>query len=190
MWSDTLEDQVWNQTRGHRMLTQKCSMTSKQGKATTNLAECWMHIRSKFDGGKVINRPQSGHRCMGLVYAKTLGDLMSGEGLPRLLQTKFLLTWQHLLLTVWQKIKNERQQAQPKSRRKSKYLKLDDTPAARKAYDWHDDGISPDDTTADVSPAQLQIMVERAKSQSFWERGSTREQLIVINGDRNEDNEL
>ena len=29
-------------------------------KATTNLAESWMHIRCKFDGGKVINRSQSG----------------------------------------------------------------------------------------------------------------------------------
>ena len=25
------------------------------GNHTTNLAECWMHIRTKFDGGKVIN---------------------------------------------------------------------------------------------------------------------------------------
>ena len=36
--------------------------------ATTNVAESWMHIRSKYDGGKVINRSQSGsweHRCMG-----------------------------------------------------------------------------------------------------------------------------
>ena len=35
---------------------------------TTNLAECWMHIHSKHDGGKVINRSQSGsweHRYMG-----------------------------------------------------------------------------------------------------------------------------
>ncbi len=30
------------------------------GNHTTNLAECWMHIRTKFDGGKVINRSQSG----------------------------------------------------------------------------------------------------------------------------------
>ncbi len=30
------------------------------GNYTTNLAECWMHIRTKFDGGKVINRSQSG----------------------------------------------------------------------------------------------------------------------------------
>ncbi len=30
------------------------------GNHTTNLAECWMHIRTKFDGGKIINRSQSG----------------------------------------------------------------------------------------------------------------------------------
>ena len=38
------------------------------GNVTTNLAECWMHIRSKFDGGKVINHSQSGsweYHCMG-----------------------------------------------------------------------------------------------------------------------------
>ena len=35
---------------------------------TTNMAESWMHVRSKYDGGKVINRSQSGsweHRCKG-----------------------------------------------------------------------------------------------------------------------------
>ena len=35
---------------------------------TTNLAECWMAIRSKFDGGKIINRCQRGSwnaRCVG-----------------------------------------------------------------------------------------------------------------------------
>ena len=38
------------------------------GNFTTNLAESWMHIRAKFDGGKVINRSQSGSwevRCSG-----------------------------------------------------------------------------------------------------------------------------
>ena len=30
------------------------------GNFTTNLAESWMHIRSKFDGGKQINRIQGG----------------------------------------------------------------------------------------------------------------------------------
>ena len=43
---------------------------------TTNLAEAWMHIRSKFDGGKVINRSQSGswqHRCAGAGLQHNLG---------------------------------------------------------------------------------------------------------------------
>ena len=46
------------------------------GNETTNLAESWMHIRSKFDGGKVINRSQSGsweHRCMGAGLRQNLG---------------------------------------------------------------------------------------------------------------------
>ena len=43
---------------------------------TTNLAESWMHIRSKFDGGKVINRSQSGswrNHCMGAGLQQNLG---------------------------------------------------------------------------------------------------------------------
>ena len=46
------------------------------GNVTTNLAECWMHIRAKFDGGKVINRSQSGsweHRCMGAGLQQNTG---------------------------------------------------------------------------------------------------------------------
>ena len=45
------------------------------GNVTTNLAESRMHIRMKFDGGKVINRSQSGsreHRCMGAVWRFTV----------------------------------------------------------------------------------------------------------------------
>ncbi len=43
---------------------------------TTNLAKSWMHIRMKFDGGKVIHRSQSGsweHRCMGAGLRQNLG---------------------------------------------------------------------------------------------------------------------
>ncbi len=43
---------------------------------TTNLAESWMHVRTKFDGGKVINRSQSGsweHRCMGAGLQHNMG---------------------------------------------------------------------------------------------------------------------
>ena len=43
---------------------------------TTNIAESWMHIRSKFDRGKVVNRSQSGsweHRCMGAGLQQNIG---------------------------------------------------------------------------------------------------------------------
>ncbi len=43
---------------------------------TTNLAENWMQIRCKFDGGKVVNRIQSGSfqfRCSGAGLQKNLG---------------------------------------------------------------------------------------------------------------------
>ena len=48
---------------------------------TTNVAESWMHIRTKYDGGKVINRSQSGsweHRCMGAGLQASSGDLKLG----------------------------------------------------------------------------------------------------------------
>ena len=43
---------------------------------TTNLAENWMQIRCKFEGGKVINRIQSGsweNRCTGAALQKNFG---------------------------------------------------------------------------------------------------------------------
>lgn len=43
---------------------------------TTNLVEGWMKIRCKFDGGKVVNRSQSGsweHRCSGAGLQQNLG---------------------------------------------------------------------------------------------------------------------
>ena len=46
------------------------------GNVTTNLAESWMHIRSKFDGGKVINRCNRGSwhtRCYGGALRNNFG---------------------------------------------------------------------------------------------------------------------
>ena len=46
------------------------------GNFTTNLAEGWMNIRCKYDGGKVINRSQAGSwtfRCMGAGLQLNLG---------------------------------------------------------------------------------------------------------------------
>lgn len=46
------------------------------GNFTTNMVEGWMEVRSKFDGGKVKKRSQSGsweHRCYGAGLQQNLG---------------------------------------------------------------------------------------------------------------------
>ncbi|KAL4223375.1 hypothetical protein ACF0H5_016845 [Mactra antiquata] len=40
---------------------------------TTNLAECWMHIRTKFDGGKLYNFVTEDTRCFGGSLRMNLG---------------------------------------------------------------------------------------------------------------------
>ena len=49
---------------------------------TTNVAESWMHILSKYDGGKIINRSQSGsweYRCMGAGLQQNMGKKWAPE---------------------------------------------------------------------------------------------------------------
>ena len=47
-----------------QLLVSKLAAKSRQliGNHTTNLAEAWMHVRCKFDGGKVIKCSQRGSR--------------------------------------------------------------------------------------------------------------------------------
>ena len=49
-----------SQLIGMKILYYGFTIFSILGNFTTNLAESWMHIRSKFDGGKQINRSQAG----------------------------------------------------------------------------------------------------------------------------------
>ena len=58
---------------GDRLINKASQLIGDQ---TTNLSECYMSIRSKMDGGKQINRIQSGafqHRCMAAGLRLTLG---------------------------------------------------------------------------------------------------------------------
>ena len=43
------------------------------GNVTTNLADGWMHMRSKFDGGKVIKSGSWEHHSMGAGLTQNLG---------------------------------------------------------------------------------------------------------------------
>ncbi len=79
LWRETLDDTPTPEAEARRggitqmevdskMLHDISSLVSRLvaksnqliGNHTMNLAECWMHIRTKFDGGKIINRSQSG----------------------------------------------------------------------------------------------------------------------------------
>ena len=58
---------------GDRLVNKAAQLISNR---TTNLSECFMSIRAKMDGGKQINRIQSGsfeHRCMAAGLSMTLG---------------------------------------------------------------------------------------------------------------------
>ena len=58
---------------GDRKVSKAAQLIQDQ---TTNLSECYMSVRAKMDGGKQINRIQSGsfqHRCMAAALRLTLG---------------------------------------------------------------------------------------------------------------------
>ena len=137
------------------------------GNCTTNLAECWMHIRSKFDGGKVINRSQSGswqHRCMGAGLRQNMGRQWGPEIWRKMTTTSpnkvYTNTADRLAKRVERDRKRKASEEAKESRRRSKYMRIDDTPAARKAYSRHDDCISPDEVTDDIPPEQLKQLAD------------------------------
>ncbi len=122
-----------------------------------------MHIRAKFDGGKVINRSQSGsweHRCMGAGLRQNLGRKWGPQ------------TWEQMTGSMPNKVFSDAAECSAKTvsndrkrkgtneakeqRRKSKYTKIDNSIAARKAYTRHDEGVSPDEVTEDISPQRLE----------------------------------
>lgn len=130
------------------------------GNFTTNLAESWMHVRSKFDGGKVINRSQSGsweNRCMGAGLKHNLG-LPWGPRMYTCMTSKENSVYE---ATTELSIKNANRDRKRKgtdlakeNRRKNKYSKTDNSVAARKAYSRHE-GIQPDEASEDISKEHL-----------------------------------
>ena len=129
---------------------------------TTNIAESWMHIRSKYDGGKVINRSQSGsweHRCMGAGLQQNEGKQWGPDAWkqmtispPNPVFTDAAERSAKRLLK--DKTRKEKYETKAK-RRKSKYTTIDNTVAARRAYSRHDGGVLPEESDNDVSPDHL-----------------------------------
>ena len=130
------------------------------GNFTTNLAESWMHVRSKFDGGKVINRSQSGsweHRCLGAGLRHNLG-LEWGPSVYKRMTTKENEIYQTTSEAYAKKASKDKKRKATdiakENRRKNKYFKPDDSISARKAYSRHS-GVQPDEMSEDVNPEYL-----------------------------------
>ena len=137
---------------------------------TTNMAENWMQIRCKFDGGKYVNRSQSGsfeHRCSGAALQKNLGKTWG----PTMWETMVGGTANEVYINAAETsakraVKDLERKSTKKSkenRRRNKYSKVDNSIAARKAYSRHDNITEPDDITDDISPENLDEL-----KQSFY----------------------
>ena len=129
---------------------------------TTNIAESWMHIRSKYDGGKVINRSQSGSwefRCMGAGLQQNEGKQWGPETWKQMTTLPpnpvFTDTAERSAKRLLSDKKRKAKDEVKAKRRKSKYTTIDNTVAARRAYSRHDEGVLPDESDNDVSPDHL-----------------------------------
>ena len=106
---------------------------------TTNLAECWMHIRTKFDGGKVINGSQSGSwelRCMGAGLQQNMGRGWGPKVWKQMAQASPNKVYEDATdLSVKRVEKDRKRKATEEakgSRRRDKYMRKDDSTAARR----------------------------------------------------------
>ena len=70
------------------------------GNFTTNLAEGWMNVRCKFDGGKFVNRSQSGSwelRCMGAGLQHNMGNCWGPKTLSEMTTTCINSVYQNVM---------------------------------------------------------------------------------------------
>ena len=123
-----------------------------------------MHIRSKFDGGKVIHRSQSGsweHRCAGL--QQNYGRQWSPESWRKMTGVSPNKVFTDVTKEAAKKIELDRKRKakdEVKAKRhKSKHAKREDNSiAARKAYSRHDGHIEPNENCPDISPEHLELL--------------------------------
>lgn len=130
---------------------------------TTNIAENWMNVRCKFDGGKYVNRSQSGSfqfRCYGAGLQQNLGKSWSpaiwGQMVGSTPNQVFLDAAEASTKKAEKTRKRMATQKSKESRKKYKYAKHDSTVAACKAYSRPNAEVQPDDIGDEVSQELLQ----------------------------------
>ena len=123
-------------------------------------------MRTKFDGGKVINRSQSGsfeHRCMGAGLRMNLGPNWGPITWKSLTGSQPSQVFSQAAEAHSKKVTNDRKRTssdtEKVNRKKRKYAKTsDDSPAARQAYSRHDNAEQPQDVSDDIPPDHLQSL--------------------------------
>ena len=141
-----------------------CKAEQLLGNVTTNLAESWMNVRTKFDGGKVVNRSQSGsweHRCMGAGLRQNIGRDWSPQAWRQVTNSSpnkvFVNKATHSAMVSSSDRKRKATTKVKEKRRRSKYARTgNETIAARKAYNRHDGGSCFDEIIDEVSPQVLE----------------------------------
>ena len=110
------------------------------GNCTTNLAECWMHIRTKFYGGNVVNRSQSGSwelRCMGAGLQQNMGREWGAKVWKQMAWDSPYKVYKNAKDLSVKKVEKDRKrkatEEAKESRRQRKYMRKDDSTAARRA---------------------------------------------------------
>lgn len=134
------------------------------GNFTTNLAECWMNMRAKFDGGKQYNRSQRGSwegRCAGAGLRHNIGpdwgpitweNITGKEANP-----VFATTADSYAVQVARDRKRKASEEVKTKRLAKKYQKTnDDSVKARRDYARHDDGVGVQEVDRDLPGDMLQ----------------------------------
>ena len=129
----------------------------------TNLAESWMHIRAKYDGGKVINGSQSGsweHRCMGAGILQNIGRDWGPEVWKEMACCSPNKVFTNTAERSAKKASNEKKRKATEEvkqqRQVSKYSRTGESTEARKAYSRHDSCTLSDEVDDDISPEHLE----------------------------------
>ena len=133
------------------------------GNFTTNLAESYMNVRSKFDGGKQINRSQRGSwqgRCAGAGLRLNIGPDWAPIAWEKVTKTAPSATFTEVGSSKCTKMAKDRKRKAKETvkaqRKQAKRSRQDEnSQQARLDYSRYDGGENATEIPTDLSPQQL-----------------------------------
>ena len=136
------------------------------GNCTTNLAECWMHIRTKFDGGKQINRSQRGSwagRCRGAGLRLNEGPMWGPQCWEKAVSIPANDIFKTHAAMVSKEVEKDRKRKSllpaKQQRKKSRQASTENTLSSRRSYSRYDGGPNATDVLVDIPAHHLQDLI-------------------------------